>query len=36
MLVVALIGGGGLAIGRMRVDIFPPFNQFLNPRPLAV
>ena len=26
MLVVALIGGGGLAIFRMRVDIFPPFN----------
>jgi multidrug efflux pump subunit AcrB len=26
MLVVALIGGGGLAIYRMRVDIFPPFD----------
>lgn len=26
MLVVALIGGGGLAINRMRVDIFPPFD----------
>src|SRR5271169_5524406 len=26
MLVVALIGGGGLAIFRMRVDIFPPFD----------
>src|SRR5271166_6761354 len=26
MLVLALIGGGGLAIDRMRVDIFPPFD----------
>ncbi len=26
MMVVALIGGGGLAIDRMRVDIFPPFD----------
>src|SRR5271169_1006669 len=26
MLVVALVGGGGLAINSMRVDIFPPFN----------
>ena len=26
MLVVALIGGGGLAVNRMRMDIFPPFN----------
>lgn len=26
MLVVALIGSGGLAINRMRVDIFPPFD----------
>ena len=26
MLVVALAGGGGLAIVSMRVDIFPPFN----------
>ncbi|MBM4072257.1 MAG: efflux RND transporter permease subunit [Planctomycetes bacterium] len=26
MLVVALIGGGGLALTSMRVDIFPPFN----------
>ncbi len=26
MLVVALACGGGLAINRMRVDIFPPFN----------
>jgi hypothetical protein len=26
MLVVALVGGGGLAINRMLVDIFPPFN----------
>lgn len=26
MLIVALVGGGSLAIGRMRVDIFPPFN----------
>jgi multidrug efflux pump subunit AcrB len=24
--IVVLIGGGGLAIDRMRVDIFPPFN----------
>ena len=27
MLVVALVGGGGLAIDRMRIDIFPPINQ---------
>ena len=27
MLVVALVGGGGLALTRMRVDIFPPINQ---------
>jgi multidrug efflux pump subunit AcrB len=27
MLVVALIGGGALALTRMRVDIFPPINQ---------
>src|SRR3984885_5356274 len=27
MLVVALIGGGGLAIYSMRVDIFPPINM---------
>lgn len=27
MLVVALIGGGGLALNRMRIDIFPPFNM---------
>src|SRR5262245_61373161 len=27
MLVVALIGGGGLAVNRMRVDIFPPFDM---------
>ena len=27
MLVVALIGGGALALNRMRVDIFPPINQ---------
>jgi multidrug efflux pump subunit AcrB len=27
MLVVALIGGGALAVDRMRVDIFPPINQ---------
>jgi multidrug efflux pump subunit AcrB len=26
MVVVALIGGGGLALERMRVDIFPPFD----------
>lgn len=26
MLVVALIGGGSLAVMRMRMDIFPPFN----------
>ena len=26
MIVVALVGGGGLAIFRMRVDIFPPFD----------
>ena len=26
MLVVGLIGGGGLAIYNMRVDIFPPFD----------
>jgi multidrug efflux pump subunit AcrB len=27
MLVVALIGGGALALDRMRIDIFPPINQ---------
>src|SRR5580704_611610 len=27
MLVVGLIGGGGLAISKMRVDIFPPFDM---------
>src|SRR5262245_48987484 len=27
MLVVALVGGGVLALTRMRVDIFPPINQ---------
>ena len=27
MLVVALVGGGGLALERMRIDIFPPINQ---------
>lgn len=27
MLVVGLIGGGTLALSRMRVDIFPPLNQ---------
>src|SRR5207302_4424053 len=27
MLVVALVGGGGLALSRMRIDIFPPINQ---------
>jgi len=27
MLVVALIGGGALALSRMRIDIFPPINQ---------
>ena len=27
MLVVALVGGGALAISRMRIDIFPPINQ---------
>src|SRR5258707_14671175 len=27
MLVVALIGGGALALNRMRIDIFPPINQ---------
>ena len=27
MLVVALVGGGALALSRMRVDIFPPINQ---------
>jgi multidrug efflux pump subunit AcrB len=27
MLVVALVGGGALALNRMRVDIFPPINQ---------
>jgi multidrug efflux pump subunit AcrB len=26
MMVVALVGGGGLAIHRMRIDIFPSFN----------
>src|SRR5271163_232048 len=27
MLVVTLIGGGALALNRMRIDIFPPINQ---------
>src|SRR5271165_6684176 len=27
MLVVALVGGGTLALTRMRIDIFPPINQ---------
>jgi multidrug efflux pump subunit AcrB len=27
MLAVALVGGGALAVNRMRVDIFPPINQ---------
>src|SRR6267378_2237402 len=27
MLVVALVGGGAVAVNRMRVDIFPPINQ---------
>src|SRR5271168_1462271 len=27
VLVVALIGGGALALTRMRIDIFPPINQ---------
>jgi multidrug efflux pump subunit AcrB len=27
MLVVALVGGGALAVNRMRTDIFPPINQ---------
>ncbi len=27
MLVVALIGGGALALTRMRIDIFPPINE---------
>ena len=27
MLVVALVGGGALAVTRMRIDIFPPINQ---------
>src|SRR6516225_10428930 len=27
MLVVTLVGGGTLALNRMRVDIFPPINQ---------
>src|SRR5262245_24764971 len=27
MLVVALVGGGALALTRMRIDIFPPINQ---------
>jgi multidrug efflux pump subunit AcrB len=27
MLVVTLIGGGALALSRMRIDIFPPINQ---------
>ena len=26
MIVVALIGGGSLALTKMRVDIFPPLN----------
>jgi multidrug efflux pump subunit AcrB len=29
ILVVALIGGGALALARMRIDIFPPINQAL-------
>ncbi len=27
MLIVSLVAGGGLALSRMRVDIFPPINQ---------
>src|SRR5260370_35454216 len=27
MLVVALVGGGAMAVNRMRTDIFPPINQ---------
>ena len=27
MLVVALLGGGTLALAKMRVDIFPPLNM---------
>lgn len=27
MMAVAVVGGGGLALQRMRVDIFPPINQ---------
>ena len=27
MLVVALVGGGAVALNRMRIDIFPPINQ---------
>ena len=27
MMIVTLIAGGGLALSRMRVDIFPPINQ---------
>src|SRR5262245_26112258 len=27
MLVVGLVCGGGMALGRMRVDIFPPLNE---------
>ena len=27
MMIVALVAGGGLALSRMRVDIFPPINQ---------
>jgi multidrug efflux pump subunit AcrB len=27
MLVVSLVGGGALALNRMRIDIFPPINQ---------
>ena len=27
MLVVALVGGGSLALGGMRIDIFPPIKQ---------
>ena len=27
MLVVALVGGGALALARMRIDIFPPINE---------
>ena len=27
MLIVSLVGGGALALNRMRIDIFPPINQ---------